>query len=125
MNATNDKLGAVCSGLCVCHCLLTPLLITIGGLGAFGSLLQSERLHLALLVPVVLLALLSFPASIRRYNNWWPGIVAAGGISLLIAAQLAGHEWETVLTVPGGVAVAVAHWLSYRQHSGLSAASQG
>lgn len=110
-----DKLGAACSGLCVCHCLVTPILIAAGGFGALGALMQSEVVHQALLVPVILLAMLSFPASIRRTRYWWPGILAAVGIGFLVAAQALGHEREAILTVIGGVGVAVAHWLNHRK----------
>ena len=77
--------------------------------------MQSELLHQALLVPVILLALLSFPVSIRRTRYWWPGILAGSGICFLLAAQVVGHEHEAFLTVTGGIAVAVAHLVNHRR----------
>ena len=118
-----DMLGATCSGLCVAHCLLTPLLI-VGGMGALGDLLRSELVHQALLVPVVLLALLSFPVSARRHGAVHPAALGFTGVGLLLAGQ-AFHRWEIPLTLVGGLLVVAAHWSNHRLLRARPAVAEG
>lgn len=113
-----DSAGVLCSSLCLAHCLLLPLLLptilATGVLGTAGALLASEQTHLMLLVPVVLLALLSFPAGIKRHRRYLPSVLATAGLTSLMLALLleeALHQLhgEAILTALGAGLLIAAH----------------
>lgn len=108
-----DSAGVLCSSLCLTHCLLLPLLLPTalasGVLGTAGALLASEQTHWVLLVPVVLLAVVSFPAAHKHHGNLLPGILALMGLSSLILALLSGETAEKLLTAIGAGLLIVAH----------------
>ncbi|WP_444927983.1 MerC family mercury resistance protein [Microbulbifer sp. TRSA002] len=109
-----DTLGILASGLCLLHCLLTPLLPVLGGLGILGALQEDQFLHLLLLVPVVILALASFPASCRRHQRYAVMIVGFSGALLLVGALYIEGVWELVASVLGAGLLIVAHWVNLR-----------
>lgn len=54
-----DTAGMFASGLCAVHCLLTPVLLALGGFGVLGAFMEDRLVHLLLIassnlvVPVV------------------------------------------------------------------------
>lgn len=83
-----DDLAVVCSGACMVHCLLTPIVIGFGAAGLLGEWLASEWIHKVMLVPVVLLAILSLPGSYKKHQNHWPLMLGVIGISIMVSALL-------------------------------------
>lgn len=106
-----DRLGMFCSGLCLFHCLLGPMLLAAGGLALLGD----ERVHQALLMPAWALAILSFPAGYRRHRGIIPLVMGAGGALSMVVAVAAGGSWETPLSVIGGAGLIGGHWLNRRR----------
>ena len=104
-----DSFGVICSSLCLAHCLLLPMVLATGALGTAGALLASEQTHLMLLVPVVLLALMSFPASYRRHGSVLPSALALAGLTGLKLALLLGESTETLLPSIGAGLLIIAH----------------
>ena len=104
-----DAAGAFCSGLCLCHCLLTPLFIAGGSLGTLGVLLASEWVHQVLLLPVALFALLSFPSAYRLHQRLLPGMFGLAGVIGLFSAVIVGGSFEVVLSVIGALMLVIAH----------------
>ena len=104
-----DTWGVICSGLCLIHCLATPLLIAGGSLGVLGILLTNEWVHQLMLVPVVLFSVLSFPSAYKKHRHHMPGLLAIIGVFGLILAVTYGHDFETVLTAIGASILMVAH----------------
>lgn len=109
-----DTLAMACSGLCLCHCLLTPVLLTVGSLGMVAGFLQSEALHQILLLPVVCLAVASLPFSFRLHLRWPPLLLAGVGGLFLLASFTAPESFEVALTVPAGLLLIGAHLLNRR-----------
>ncbi|WP_157953997.1 MerC family mercury resistance protein [Microbulbifer sp. A4B17] len=109
-----DTLGILASGLCLLHCLLTPLLPLLGGLGILGAFQEDQFLHLLLLVPVVTLALASFPTSCRRHQRYAVMIVGFSGALLLVGALYLEGPWELVASVLGAGLLIIAHWVNQR-----------
>jgi len=107
-----DLLGVFSSGLCLCHCLLTPLLLALGVLGGAGALLESEWLHGLLLVPMLMLAALSLPDGWRLHRNRWPLGFAVLGFLLLFVSFASEALLETLLAVSASLLVATAHLLN-------------
>jgi len=104
-----DDMAVVCSGACMVHCLLTPMVIGFGTAGLLGEWLSSEWVHQLMLVPVVLLALLSLPSSYKKHKNQWPLWLGALGISTMVSALLGPETMETWITLSGGLLLVTAH----------------
>ncbi|MFA0812693.1 MerC domain-containing protein [Microbulbifer epialgicus] len=109
-----DTLGILASGLCLVHCLLTPLLPVFGGLGIMGAQRDDQFLHLLLLVPVVTLALAGFPTSCRRHQRHAVMIVGFTGALLLVGALYLEGVWELVASILGAGLLIIAHWVNRR-----------
>ncbi|MCW8128023.1 MerC domain-containing protein [Microbulbifer halophilus] len=120
-----DTAGMLVSGLCLVHCLATPLLLALGGAGMLGALLGHELFHLVLLGPVLLLALASFPAACRHHRR--PVVMVSGFSGLLIlivALGLEGH-WELLASTVGAGLLVAAHWANRRLLQRGALAGQG
>lgn len=104
-----DDLAVVCSGACMVHCLLTPIVIGFGAAGLLGEWLASEWIHKVMLVPVVLLAILSLPRSYKKHQNHWPLMLGVIGISIMVSALLGPESLETWITLGGGAVLITAH----------------
>lgn len=104
-----DTWGIICSGLCLIHCLATPLLIAGGSLGVLGIVLSNEWLHQVMLVPVVLFSVFSFPPAYKKHRHYMPGLLAFLGVLSLTLAVIYGHNFEVVLTSIGASILMVAH----------------
>ncbi|HEY7884983.1 MAG TPA: MerC domain-containing protein [Cellvibrionaceae bacterium] len=110
-----DSMGMVCSGLCLGHCLLTPLLLALGSAGALGVAMHSEWVHWALMVPIIVLALLSFPGGYRVHRRVRPVLLGIAGALLLVLALFVQEAWEPVLSVLGGGLLISGHWINRRR----------
>ena len=107
--AHRDRIGMVCSGLCLVHCL-APVLLTLFGSSLTGlALFGNENLHLLLLVAVAAVAAWSLLPAYRVHRRWLPSLLALPGVSLLLSAVLLGGAAEVSLTVAGGMLMVVAH----------------
>ncbi len=104
-----DSWGIFCSGLCLLHCLATPLLIASGSLGALAILISSEWVHQLLLLPVFLFAAFSFPVAYKQHRHHMPGLFAVVGLAGLLIAITYGHELEALLTVIAASVLIFAH----------------
>ncbi|AFJ03614.1 MerC mercury resistance protein [Methylophaga frappieri] len=104
-----DKFAMLVSGACLLHCILTPMLIGMGIMGAVGEWLGSEWTHRLLLVPVVMLALLSLPSAYRFHRQHWPIVLAILAITALITSLVVPERFELLLTVPAAILLIVAH----------------
>lgn len=109
-----DALGMACSGLCICHCVLTPFVLAMGGVGLLGAYLASEWMHGALLAPVLLLALISLPLSLRKHLRWYPLVLAATGVTFLLLGLKLGEALEPYFSVTGAALVLSAHFANRR-----------
>lgn len=119
-----DLLAASMSGLCILHCLLTPVLLLTGASGALVVLLSSEWLHYLLFVPVLLLVLLSLPAGRRLHRRRSPLWLALSGVSLLLLSFVLPSALESATTVSGGLLLISAHLYNRRLCRRYLSASQ-
>lgn len=104
-----DNLAVACSGACMIHCLLTPIVIGFGAAGLLGEWLSSEWIHKFMLVPVVLLALLSLPSAYKQHKNSWPLWLGIIGIFTMVLALVGPEAMETWITLIGGMLLITAH----------------
>jgi hypothetical protein len=109
-----DSLAISLSGLCLVHCLVLPMLaLSLPFLGVFADAEWIHWLFVALAAPVSMLALAG--GSSRR--SWGLLTTALIGLGLLVAgaAGWPDHDWETGLTVAGGVVLASVHLINWRR----------
>lgn len=109
-----DTVGMLMSGLCLAHCLLAPALLALGGSGVLGPLVGDRLFHLVLLLPVLLLAVASFPSACRLHRR--PAVVIAGfsGLSILVIALGLEGAWELLASIAGAGLLMAAHWANQR-----------
>ena len=109
---TGDFAAISLSGLCLIHCLALPVLaVSLPVLGAWADVEWIHWAFIAMAVPISLLAL----SRGQRTGRARRAMLAATGLGLMIAGA-AGIGDETVMTVVGGVTLAVAHALNLRRH---------
>jgi len=109
-----DTLGILVSILCLLHCLVAPLILTLGGLGVLGVLQGDQFFHLMMLVPVFILALASFPVSCRHHQRYSVMITGFSGVLLLSFALYLDGIWELLASVLGAGLLVIAHWVNRR-----------
>lgn len=108
-----DQFGIGLAGLCVVHCLLTLLVVSVLGLG--GHFLLDENIHRIGLALALGVAALAIGWGILRHGRMLPFAVALGGLGLMGAALVVPHGTdEFLLTLVGVAIVAAAHWLNLR-----------
>lgn len=109
-----DGMGMTASGLCVAHCVLTPLLlfaVPVAGL----AVLESELFHKALVAAVIAVGTIAFIPGLRLHGNYrLLPLVLLGVGSLLFATfgaeALWGETGETAFTMAGGALMIYSHW---------------
>jgi hypothetical protein len=124
---TWDRVGIAASGLCLIHCVGTPLmamLVSVAGASFWGGP-WVHRLMVLVVVPVAALALVR---GYRRHAR--AGVLLLGGLgaAAIAAAGLApegvlGAHGDPLVTSAGSLCVIAAHWwnlreLACRQHGG-------
>lgn len=105
-----DIAGASASFLCVLHCLVTPLLITI-----LPVLVATEaETHRSFAALILVIGILAFVPGYRKHKKIVIPAAGAAGITAIIAAALlpemaGGESFETLLVVSGGLVLIGAH----------------
>ena len=94
-----DDLAIACSGACMVHCLLTPMIIGFGAAGLVGEWLSSEWVHRLMLVP----------GSYRVHKNQWPLLLGVMGVLTMVSALLGPESLEAWITISGGLLLITAH----------------
>ncbi|MCB2050539.1 MAG: MerC domain-containing protein [Novosphingobium sp.] len=108
-----DRFGIALSGLCLVHCVAGIFLVAMLGLG--GSWLLDPTFHRVGLSLAVAIGVLTIGLGVMRHRQIAPLIVAAIGLTFMVAGILVEHgPWEAGLTIPGVIGVAIAHVMNLR-----------
>lgn len=103
-----DRAGILLSGLCVVHCVLGILLVSVLGLG--GQLLLDPAIHEVGLALAIVVGLVTLGLGVLRHGKLGPLVIGGGGIGLMAAGLASGHGLsEAVFTIVGVALVAIAH----------------
>lgn len=99
------------SGLCMVHCLALPL--AAAALPIAGVWAQTEWVHWAFALAATPIALWT----LSRQGSRLPLMLGLAGLALLYAgaAEFPTHDAETLVTVFGGVTLALAHMLNFKR----------
>jgi len=121
-----DGLGLACSGVCLVHCLAFPLLWLL------LPLVHDEHdghslTHLALFLVVLPVAALALISGFRHHRRREPLVLGMFGIVLLASGihPALSLLTQTVLSVMGASAMAIAHLLNLRIRSQLDCCAPG
>jgi hypothetical protein len=111
-----DKAAVALSGLCLLHCLLLPVIIT---LLPFLDQFSDRHLHAEILIIVFPVSLIALTIGFRRHaDKRVVGLGIAGLLLLLVGATLAhslfGVVADRMLTITGSVILALAHYRNSR-----------
>ncbi len=106
-----DKLGIWLSGVCMIHCLLTPILLLL--LPMF-SLAKSEWVHILLACVLPLITLAAFMPGYRRHHD--KAVIALGVLGLVFIAfaafdplHLLNEITESMVTTFGSLSLISGH----------------
>lgn len=118
MSGLLDAAGALLSGVCVLHCLLLPLALTLLPVLQV-SLLGEDSFHQLLLVFILPVSVVALSIGCRQHKGWPVFLLGAGGLAVLCFAASFGHSTlgmtgERLLTSAGGLLLVAAHWQNYR-----------
>jgi hypothetical protein len=110
---SNDAIGVLVSTLCIAHCLLLPLAVSV--ISALGvGVLASEATHRILVLVLLVIGVLAFIPGYRSHGKFSVVLLAVSGLlTLSFAAFVAGDLWgklaETWLTVLSSATLITAH----------------
>ena len=113
-----DRLAIGMSGLCVLHCLVTPVLLILIPVLA-STIVADETFHIILLVFVLPASSLALLLGCRRHKDWIVPSLGALGLTQLAVIAFFGHELlgetgETAATVVSSLVLAVSHFRNHR-----------
>jgi hypothetical protein len=112
-----DRLGVWSSALCVVHCLLTPLLLSLSAVMAH-LLPAEERTHRSLAVLVACFGAISLLTGFRKHRRTRVILLMAAGLGCISGAawfgdELPAHAWEVGITFMGSGLMIAAHRLNH------------
>jgi hypothetical protein len=114
---STDNLGIWASALCVVHCIMTPVLISMSVV--FAHLIPGEeRTHRTLAVGVAALGAIALVKGFRTHGRWRILGVMALGLAFIFAgafygSRLPSHEYEVAVTMMGSVLMISAHRMNH------------
>lgn len=118
-STTLDKLAILLSGVCLLHCLVLPIALTVLPILSINLLVDDALFHqliLWLVVPISTIAL--FTGCLKHRNFAIISSGAAGMVTLVFVAlwghDLLGEFYEKVATSIGGLILAYSHFLNFR-----------
>lgn len=119
LNGAVDLFAAGASLLCLAHCLLLPLLLTL--LPVFGQLSGDPLVHRSLVLVAVPASLWAVWSTPLRQGGWLFVVPALSGLTLLLLAAFVEQlsPYEETLTVTGALTLAAAHIGRRQRHRSL------
>jgi hypothetical protein len=112
-----DQIGMWTSGLCIVHCLLTPVLLSLSTV--FAHFLPSEeRIHRLLAVFIALVGAIALVRCFQRHRRRRVIFLMAGGLACIFLAAFQGdrlhsHVAEIGVTFLGSLLMISAHRLNH------------
>lgn len=114
-----DKFAVLLTGICIVHCLIAPIALTMLPIITLSSMVEDILFHQMMLWLVLPSSLFALFIGCKKHRNF--GIVGTGllGLTILVAVAILGHDvlsiaQEKVLTIFGGLVLAASHVMNYR-----------
>lgn len=114
-NQSANIVAASLSGLCLCHCLFLPVIVS---LAPMFSVLGAEWVHKLLVLATAPISLSVLLKTTKLSDRIVLAICIGLGLALLFLGAFveALHDYETPLTVLGAITLAATHTLRWLQH---------
>lgn len=114
-----DKFAVFLSGVCVVHCLLTPVLVTLLPIISLSALAEDLIFHQMMLWLVLPTSCIALFIGCRKHRNLPILLTGIVGMLMLVVIAFYGHDvfsgWgEKVATSIAGLVLACSHILNYR-----------
>lgn len=111
-----DLLGLALSGLCIVHCLLTPvLLVVVPNLVPHWVQAEGHGHHWFYFI-LIFVAGFSVVAGYRQHSSWRPALwLGLGLVTVGVATMALDGNWEYGLTVLGSFFLLRGHYLNRKQ----------
>lgn len=132
----SDIVGIFLSFLCMVHCMLGPLLISlVPGIGAFFGLQSfypdsnAEYVHLFILFSTIPVLVYALAKGKKTHHNGLPSLLGMVGMGFLLTAVFLSHGYHfsgahhhehaqgygiTMVNTVGGLLLVTAHIINYR-----------
>lgn len=114
-----DKFAVLLTGICIVHCLIAPIAITLLPIITLSSMVEDILFHQMMLWLVLPSSLFALFIGCKKHRNF--AIVATGmlGLAILVTVALLGHDvlsitQEKIFTIVGGLVLAASHVMNYR-----------
>jgi hypothetical protein len=112
-----DRMGVWTSALCIIHCLLMPVLLSMSAV--FVHFLPSEeRVHRSLALAIAAIGAIALIRGIRIHRRLCVLYLMAAGLACIFFAafqgdRLPGHWMEVTITFAGSILMIAAHRLNH------------
>lgn len=112
-----DQLGIWTSGLCVVHCLLTPIVLSLSAVSAH-FLPSEERTHRCLAIVIATLGALALVRGYRSHRRVRVLLLMVAGLACIFAGawwgdRLPSHAMEVGITFLGSGFMITAHRMNH------------
>jgi len=108
-----DRVGITLSGLCLVHCVLGLMLVTVLGIG--GEWLLNPEIHRVGLALAIGIGVVTIGLGVARHGRMGPLVLGIAGLSLMAVGLLVDHGVkEAALTIGGVILLASGHILNLR-----------
>ena len=118
-SSTLDKFGILLSGVCMLHCLIAPVLVTLVPILSINVFVEHFLFHTLMLWLVIPTSVIALFLGCRKHKKL--AIVGTGalGITVLLFFAIFGHDLfsevgEKIGITIGGLIVAFSHYLNYK-----------
>ena len=112
-----DRLAIGLSGLCLAHCILSAVIVTV--LASAGGFLLHPAIHEIGLMMAMALGALALGRGVLQHGYAMPVWVGSLGLGVMAGAMTLPHEggYETIYSMLGVMIVALGHDLNRRAHN--------
>lgn len=111
-----DRLAIGLSGLCLAHCILSAVVVTV--LATAGGFLLHPAIHEVGLMLAMSLGAIALGRGVFQHGYALPVWVGSLGLGVMAGALTLPHEggYETIYSILGVMIVALGHDLNRRAH---------
>lgn len=120
-----DRFAILLSGVCLVHCLIAPIILTLLPIFSLTTLVEDIVFHQLMLWIIVPTSVVALILGCKKHRRWQIAISGGLGIMVLFMVAFIGHDLfsiqaEKVATTLGGLLLAWSHYLNYRACQSIS-----
>lgn len=124
-----DKFAILLSGVCLLHCLLTPVIVTLAPIISTAVFIDDALFHKLMLWLVLPTSVLALFLGCRKHKKLTIAGTGGLGIAIVIGVAFFGHDLfglngEKMATSIGGIVLAFSHYLNFRACQSITCESK-